>query len=321
MSPIVSVVIPCFNYGRFLRDAVASVRSQTFAEHEIIVVDDGSTDDTEDVARELGAAIRYLCQSNQGPAAARNTGIAAARGRYIGFLDADDMWHPEKLARQVPILDARPEVVLVYADSTYFDSATGCEVGRHRDRFAHYEGRVLGRLVEAGNFIPSPTPLVRRAILEDVGGFDASLRGMPTEDWDLWVRVAARGEVAYIDESLARYRLHGAQASRNVDALRDGQLRVLNKVPPADIAAAGVDMRRARRNVWVDCGLCHLTLGNYGETRRNLWRAALTDPRMLADPRLTARLLLSLGGGAVFGLARTLRRMAVPVQVLSSAVK
>jgi len=306
---------------RNIRDAVASVRNQTFTEHEIIVVDDGSTDNTEDVARDLGDAIRYLRQPNQGAAAARNTGIAAARGRYIAFLDADDMWHPEKLARQVPVLDARPEAVLVYADSTYFDGATGCAVGRHRDRFAHYYGRVLGRLVEAGNFIPFPTPLVRRAILEDVGGFDATLQGVPTEDWDLWVRVAARGEVAYIDESLALYRLHGAQASRNVDALREGQLRVLNKVPPGDIAAAGVDIRRARRNVWVDCGLCHLSLGNYGETRHNLWRAALTDPRMLADAGLTARLLFSLGGGALFGMARALRRMAMLVPGQTTAVK
>jgi glycosyltransferase involved in cell wall biosynthesis len=311
MIPTVSVVIPCFNYGRFLRDAVASIHSQTFAEHEIIVVDDGSTDETEAVARGLGAAVRYLRQPNQGPSAARNRGIAAARGRYVAFLDADDTWHPEKLARQVPILEQRPDVVLVYTDSTSFDGATGAEFGRHGERFAHFHGRVLGRLVEAGNFIPSATPLVRRTTLEEVGGFDATMRS--SEDWDLWVRLAARGEVGYIDEPLARYRLHGAQASRNVDALRDGQLRVLQKVAATpDAAAAGVDMRRAVRNVWVDCGLCHLSLGNYGETRRNLVRAALTDPRMLADPGLAARLLVSLGGGALFGLARRVRRAAMP---------
>lgn len=320
MSPTVSVVIPCFNYGRFLRDAVASIRSQTFTDHEIIVVDDGSTDDTEAVAHELGTALRYLRQPNQGPSAARNTGIAAARGRYIGFLDADDTWHSEKLAQQVPILEGRPEVVLVYTDSTYFEGATGREVGRHRERFAHPDGRVLGRLVEAGNFIPSPTPLVRRTTLEQVGGFDATLRS--SEDWDLWVRLAARGELAYVDEPLARYRLHGAQASRNVDALRDGQLRVLNKVLAApDIAAARVDMRRALRNVWVDCALCHLSLGNYRETRRNLWRATLADPRLLADPGLTARLLFSLGGGALFELARAMRRVVMPLQKQTTVVK
>lgn len=320
MSPTVSVVIPCFNYGRFLRDAVASVRAQTFADHEILVVDDGSTDDTEAVARDLGGAVRYLRQANQGPSAARNTGIAAARGRYIGFLDADDTWHPEKLARQVQILERRPEVVFVYTDSTYFDGATGREIGRHGERFAHHHGRVLGWLIEAGNFIPSPTPLVRRTALDEVGGFDAALRS--AEDWDLWVRLAARGEIAYVHEPLARYRLHGAQASRNVDALRDGQLRVLKKaLATPDSVAAGVDMRRALRNVWVDCGLCHLSLGNYGETRRNLWRAALTDPRMLADLGLTARLFVSLGGSVLFGVARALRRTVLPVQGHTTAVK
>ena len=320
MNPTVSVVIPCYNYGRFLRDAVASIQSQTFTDHEIIVVDDGSTDDTEIQAREMGATVRYLRQPNQGPSAARNTGIAAARGRYIAFLDADDTWQPEKLARQVPILEGHPDVVLVYTDSTYFDGATGRDVGRHRERFAHPHGRVLGRLLEAGNFIHSPTPLVRRTTLEDVGGFDPTLRS--SEDWDLWVRIAARGEIAYIDEPLARYRLHGAQASRNVDALRDGQLRVLNKaLGTPNIAATGVDMRRALRNVWVDCGLCHLSLGNYSETRRNLWRAARTDPRVLADPGLTARLVFALGGGVLFGMARALRRAVMPVHGQTTAVK
>ena len=318
MAPSVSVVIPCFNYGRFLPEVVASIRNQTYGDHEIIVVDDGSQDDTEAVARALG--VRYLRQPNQGPSAARNTGIAAARGRYIGFLDADDAWHPEKLARQVPILEERPEVVFVYTDTTYFDGATGRDVGRHGERFAHHHGRILGPLIEAGNFISSATPLVRRTVLEAVGGFDPVMRF--AEDWDLWVRLAAHGEVAYVDEPLARYRVHGAQASRNVDALRDGQLRVLNKVrATGDTAAAGVDMRRALRNVWVDCALCHLSLGNYRDARRNLVRAALTDPRMLTDARLTARLLVSLGGGGLFGLARSLRRAAMPMLRQTSAVK
>jgi glycosyltransferase involved in cell wall biosynthesis len=320
MNPTVSVIIPCFNYGRFLREAVASIQRQTFADHETIVVDDGSVDDTEAVARDLGAAVRYIRQPNQGPSAARNTGISAARGRYIGFLDADDIWHPEKLARQVSILEGRPEVVLVYADATYFDAATGQELGRHRERFVHVEGRILRPLIEAGNFIPSPTPLARRTTLDDVGGFDPTLRS--SEDWDLWLRLAARGEVAYVDESLARYRVHGAQASRNIDALRDGQLRVLGKVMAAgDTRITGADVRRALRTVWVDCGLCHLSLGNYGEARRNLVRAVLTDPRMLSDPRLTVRMLLSLGGGGLFGFARAMRRVVGQLQRQAVALK
>jgi glycosyltransferase involved in cell wall biosynthesis len=308
MDPTVSVVIAAFDYGRFIGHAIRSSLDQTFTDREIIVVDDGSTDETASVVAGFGGAVRYIAQPGPlGISIARNTAIAAARGRYVAFLDADDLWQPTKLARQVPVLAARPDVVMVYCDSTYFDHATGGDLDRHSDRFLHAEGGIVPALLLRGNFIASPTPVVRREALTAVGGFDPTLRF--AEDYDMWLRVAARGDVAYVDEPLARYRLHGAQASRKIDLLRDAQLRVLAKaMTDPGISLGGVDVRRAIRNIWVDCGLCHLTSGNYDSARANLLKAIRADPRMLTDARLMTRLVMSFGGATPFRAARLVRQ-------------
>src|SRR5918996_212462 len=124
MSSKVSVVIPTYNYGRYLPEAVESVLHQTFPDLEVIVVDDGSTDDTRELIGRFGDKVCYIYQRNQGLPAARNTGIRAARGEYVGFLDSDDLWLPGKLALQVPRLDSRQAVGLVYADALFFSDET-----------------------------------------------------------------------------------------------------------------------------------------------------------------------------------------------------
>ena len=124
--PTVSVVIPVYNGAPFLASAVASVRAQSVAVAEIVVVDDGSTDATAEVAKGLG--VSYLCQANQGPGAARNRGVTVATGEWIAFLDADDVWVGEKLARQLEYLAGHPEVVLVSGDMAEVDEAGNVEV-------------------------------------------------------------------------------------------------------------------------------------------------------------------------------------------------
>jgi glycosyltransferase involved in cell wall biosynthesis len=199
-TPRVSVVIPCYRQARYLPEAVASVVAQTFGGWEIIVVDDGSPDDTAAVAEDLiaryaGRAIRLLRQPNSGPGASRNNGIRAARGAYILPLDADDAIEPEMLAATATVLDTRPEVGFVYTDVQRFGA----------ERSVLHSVPYSLELLRLDN-VMMPETLFRRAAWEAVGGFceDIAFR---YEDWDFWLRLAAAGwQGHHIARSLVRYR-------------------------------------------------------------------------------------------------------------------
>jgi glycosyltransferase involved in cell wall biosynthesis len=200
-APIVSVVIPCYNHGRYLPEAAASVLAQTFQSWELIIVDDGSTDDTALAAERLAAAhperaIRLISQPNQGLSASRNNGIAAARGRYILTLDADDLIEPEMLAATVAVLDQRPGVGFVYTDVRMFGAETRIWSGG---------GYQVAKLLLDCPMVP--IVLFRRAAWAAVGGFSRNLWPQGYEDWDFWLALAEAGwDGAHIAAPLVRYR-------------------------------------------------------------------------------------------------------------------
>jgi glycosyltransferase involved in cell wall biosynthesis len=212
--PFISVVIPARNAAAYLPEAIASVRAQTFLDYEIIVIDDGSTDGTSQIAAGF-SGVRCLKQSNRGAAAARNAGIAMARGRYIAFLDADDLWLPDKLDKQAAWLAANPSVVWVYSDARVFDSATRRTICRIGDRLHLHRGEILRPLLLC-SFIPLATVVVHRAALIDAGLFDEALELRIGEDWNLWLRLAEEHTVGLIDEPLALIRMHASNTSRVV---------------------------------------------------------------------------------------------------------
>jgi GT2 family glycosyltransferase len=205
---VVSVIIPCYNYARYLPDAVASLLAQTFGAWELIVVDDGSSDDTLDTARRLMARhesrrIRVFHQPNAGPAAARNTGAGRALGEYLLFLDADDLLAPTLLERTVAVLRAQAEVGFVYTGMRLFG----------RDQHEWPSLPFDRRLLALENYV-LPHALVRRAAWEQVGGFDSARSLWGFEDWDFWMRVAAAGwQGAHIAAPLVCYRRHGGSLS------------------------------------------------------------------------------------------------------------
>lgn len=200
-QPRVTVAIPCYKQARYLPEAVASVIAQSEPRWELVIVDDGSPDDTAAVAAELiaahpGRAIRLVRQQNRGLAAARNAGIAAGAAPYVLPLDADDMLEPEFLAATAAVLDARPEVGFVYTQVRRF----GAETSLHRP-----EPYDLGRLRNHCTLLPAT--LIRRAAWAAVGGFseDPALRGY--EDWEHWVALGAAGwKGALVARPLLRYR-------------------------------------------------------------------------------------------------------------------
>jgi glycosyltransferase involved in cell wall biosynthesis len=240
MVPAVSVVIPAYNAGRYLAAAVDSVLRQTFGDLEIVIVDDGSTDDTPAVLSAYGERIQVLRQANAGVARARNAGTAAARGDYVAFLDADDLWQPEKIEKQMITLAATQDCRACYSAFTLLAS----------DRIVLSRSPRRASLVEdlllLGNVVGTPSTVVcDRALLLEVSGFDPELS--LGADWDLWLRLAVRTEFAYIDESLVGYRIHDTNMSRDVALLERDSERLLQKAL-AD-PALPAHLRMARRRV------------------------------------------------------------------------
>jgi glycosyltransferase involved in cell wall biosynthesis len=207
--PLVSVVIPAYNRARYLPRALDCVLGQTCPPAEIIVVDDGSTDDTAAVLAAYGDRVRCVRQANGGPSKARNTGIRHARHDLIAFLDADDWWTPDKLELQVPLLADDPCVGLVHADWDYYDEATGKYLPAFDDGHK-LVGRCYPRLFE-GNAINLCTVVIRKACLDRVGLFDERLVRM--EDYDLWLRVARHYEFGHVPRCLAFYCRHPGNLS------------------------------------------------------------------------------------------------------------
>jgi glycosyltransferase involved in cell wall biosynthesis len=308
--PRVSVVIPTYNHARWVAQAVQSVAAQRFRDLEIIVVDDGSTDDTARIVRQTGVPLRYVHQDNRGLSGARNTGVATARGDLVGFLDADDLWLPDKLGLQVQLLDACPRAALVYADAVLFDEQARRPLGTHADRHAHPSGRILAALL-LDNPIPSPTPLVRRAALQAAGGFDETLRAC--EDWDMWIRLARRAEIHCIDRPLAVYRLHGDNMHGDVARMKRHQHAVLRRALadprlPAAIRRQGPALVAHRHR---EFGLLHFGRGEYAAARGELARAVRHRPALLLDPRVGPRLLVSLLGRRAAARLVAWRRLAL----------
>ncbi len=223
-QPSVSVVIPTLNCAATLPDAIASVRSQRWPDLEIIVVDDGSIDDTGRVLEELaGPELRVIRQGNAGPAAARNTGIEAARGEWIAFLDADDLWLPGKLCDQFDELHRYPS-----ASFSYSDVLLRFPDGSHSElKCRKLELPLLLELIW-GNLFGTPTVLVRRDCFETVGFFDTSLR--TGEDWDMWLRLAACYEVAYLPRPLTLVRRSAQPGKYSLDLLESCTHRVVERL-------------------------------------------------------------------------------------------
>ncbi|MBN1883578.1 MAG: glycosyltransferase [Deltaproteobacteria bacterium] len=191
----VSVIIPTHNRLWALPGAIESVQEQRFTRWELIVVDDGSTDGTRDWIKRHAPRVRYIYQENRGVSAARNRGIAQANGRYIAFLDSDDRWMPEKLARQVSVMEAEGAEVS-YTDEIWIRNKRRVNPKKRHKKFT---GDIFLQSLPLVIVSPSSV-MIQRLVLSDVGLFDEML--LACEDYDLWLRITSRYHVRYIDEAL-----------------------------------------------------------------------------------------------------------------------
>lgn len=274
--PRTSVVMPTYNRADYLGAAIQSVLDQTFDDFELIVVDDGSTDGTEDLLRQVrDHRLRILRQEHGGISTAMNAGVRASTGSYIARLDSDDLWWPEMLATMVSALDAQPEVGFVYAKAEGMD-AKGRPTGDERGRAIKYAADGFRSLLE-GDCTCNITVVVRRDCFDRVGLYDPSLQ--TSEDWDMWLRVARIYRLAFVDRVVARYRWHPGnitgKASPDFNEVTDQRARVLDKVfDQFDLPHEIETMRPlAYRNLYLDESLRWVAVGMYGAAMSALGRA------------------------------------------------
>jgi glycosyltransferase involved in cell wall biosynthesis len=220
MAYTVSVVIPTYNYGRFITGAIRSVLAQTRPPDEIIVVDDGSTDDTAEMVSEFRDSVKYVHQDNAGVCAARNRGVRESIGELIAFLDADDTWEPTKLEKQIGEFLGDPAIALVHCGMREFDDATGKTIRTHLK--SGERGIAENLLLWEGTSVnvSGSVIIVNREIFEEVGGFDTRIKC--GEDWDFCYRVARKFQVGFVPEALVNYRNHKAAAHLNVREMERG---------------------------------------------------------------------------------------------------
>jgi glycosyltransferase involved in cell wall biosynthesis len=292
--PRVSVVIPVYNMREWLGQAIDSALAQTVPV-DVVVVDDGSTDDSGAVAATYGARVRYVRQENRGLSAARNRGIVESTGELLQFLDADDRLLPEKVATTLAVFDADRGAGLVYSGCRFVDEADRVlpQHGWSRD-----EGAVLPRLV-LGNLINPHCAIVRRELVERAGGFDESLTSV--EDWDLWLRMTRDGALwRCIDRPLAEYRVRAAGMHQNVARMLQNRLRVLDKLFADDFLPDAVLALRPRayQNAWLIAACLHYANGERLAGAGAFRQAVLARPALLTEReslRLMSRWCLPLG--------------------------
>ncbi|MHA1630175.1 MAG: glycosyltransferase, partial [Candidatus Heimdallarchaeota archaeon] len=208
-----------------------SVLNQTFQDVEIVVVDDGSTDNTKDIINSYGEQVRYIYQENKGAASSRNTGIEASKGEYIAFLDSDDYYTAENLQKKLSLLESNSKIGWIYSDWQYIDNK-GNYLDNGSVRFNYRNKKLSGEIFEElfykRNFIATDTVVIRRSVLEDIGFFDPTIPSQ--EEYELWLRVSARYPVCYINEPLVIVTIHPDSLSTDFSKWAYGNALIIDKI-------------------------------------------------------------------------------------------
>jgi glycosyltransferase involved in cell wall biosynthesis len=286
--PKVSIIIPTYNRAQFIAEAIQSVLDQTFQDFELLIVDDGSTDNTREIVGSFkDQRIKYIHQENRGVSAARNNGILASSGEYIAFLDSDDLWLPQSLELKVRSLDSHPDAALVCSDLELFDNDTGARLGSFwhgsisRFSLKRVSKQPLNQLLTIGCFIGPQATLIRRRVFSDVGYFDESLRSCG--DWDMFVRILKRFLIDIIDIPLTKLRRHGYSmwsTGKNIDENYQNEVYAINKVINSDaFTKAEIALAKKRlARVHFSYGCEKLRSGNTALAREKLLASVKYNP-------------------------------------------
>ena len=290
MTPLVSVIMPTYDRAAVVKEAVESVLRQTYLHLELLVIDDGSTDDTLERLNQISdKRLRVILANHRGAASARNQGLKEAKGEFIGFCDSDDLWVPEKLVWQVDYLAKHPEAGLVYGDVMSFRGGK-IETPSYFKERAPRDGQVFFDMIEK-NFIPNVSILVRKACLDEVGSFNESLK--TSEDYELWLRFCQRFQVGHVEEVLVKVRRHSGNITSDDQTTCENHLAVLNSVKsrfkgriPKSV------MHKAYARTYRHMGYNHLLHRRFKESQWALLQSLQFDPFSPATYRYWAASLL-----------------------------
>ena len=283
-QPMVSVVIPAYNSSQFIAAAVESIRRQTFSDYEIIVVNDGSPDtpDLETALQPFSSKLHYFRQENRGPSAARNLGIRNARGRYIAFLDSDDVWLPHHLSEQLGHFGNDSTLGLVYANNAQIKN--GEYLHDAFDRFPQRGPVTLASLLEYRCVVNTSSVVVVREALLEVGLFDEEM--WRCEDFDLWLRLAERGVKMTYDPGVQVVHRLGAGLASDKERMKTARQAVFQKVlakmtlTPHQVELVKVKIRELEKEIAVEVAKRHLRAGSYDEAFAAVERAKSLKPDM-----------------------------------------
>ncbi len=283
----VSAVIPTYNSADFIVDAIKSIQNQTCPVDEIIVVDDGSADNTQQIVRSLGEGVRYIRQSNKGPSAARNTGIQAAQGDWIAFLDADDVWVNQKQEIQINALNYAPELKLIAGDMSEVDGSNSIVERSVLNKHGLLDGMTAlgGRpmpdafiMLVNKNFIPTGTVLVNKDVLMEAGLFNENIRY--GEDLELWAKISCKHAITCLPDQLMVRRQHANNSTKQTEAMLKDMVNVMRSLGAYSKKCNSPDFSPNRyiADAYFDLGYWYFCGGRLYDARREYWSSIKRHP-------------------------------------------
>ena len=278
-----SVIIPTYNRAKYIAETIESVLSQTYTNLEIIVIDDGSTDNTKEVVSKYVPRIQYVWKENSERGASRNYGLQLAKGEFISFLDSDDLWLPNKIEEDLNVFEKYPSASVVYSDVILIDSA-----GKYLKPLKRksYSGRVTERLLQ-GNFIIMAAHLVRTELVRKFGGFIEERELSGSEDWEMWVRLSTITDFIYLPKVTAKYRSHAANTMSNAEGMSRSMNYALKIMSESNYLTKTQkkDLPKTQSHILLINAINYCSSKKSKKVISSLIDSFKYNPKIIADPR------------------------------------
>ena len=313
-KPLVSVVIATYNRRKYLRYALESILSQTYTNLEVIVVDDGSTDGSENLVKSYNdKRIKYIYQENGGQNNAKNTGLCSAKGKYLSILDSDDIWHSQKVEKQVKVLEAKPDVGLVYCGTNIIDEDNNLI---DTQPMVFYRGNVVDKLMMKNFLYNGSNAMYRAECIYKTGVFDNSVKRMT--DWDLYLRISLSYNFDYVNEYLLYYRVHNDNMSCGFEKYEEAGLKILERL--FDNPLLSKNHKKLRNKAYAArysyMARRYFENAQMSIARKNIQKAFCFSPSVFFKTRLPVLLVSSFLPDELVGKLRSINRMLKSKQPL-----